>query len=302
MRAPFSKQITRKQAVMGKLLEDNAMVRVLRGASSNDMVYDPNIDAQSHSHNLGAVRRFGDVMGRIDIHRSGTRSAAQGVFPSNWRPTAPPNDGSTRPSSASSGVAFNKQITRKQDVNGKLLENLAMTRFLFGVTGNGPEYYEKAYDSMTKPLHTSNRPRVGHGQHRFRQQSGRVPLARSGTRAAANGIFPSHWEPGMGYSETIPKATKVADFARQPGRVELHVSGMRGAPPKASLAADYVGPPRPQSAMSVLRGEAEAGSMKRRPSTADNSRPVPEPLKKRVEVHAFDKQMTREQWASRPLR
>ena len=85
-----------------------------------------------------------------------------------------------------------------------------MTRFLFGVTGNGPEYYEKAYDSMTKPLHTSNRPRVGHGQHRFRQQSGRVPLARSGTRAAANGIFPSHWEPGMGYSETIPKATKVA--------------------------------------------------------------------------------------------
>ena len=115
MRAPFAKQITRKQAVMGKMLEDNAMVRVLRGASSNDIVYDPNIDAQSHSHNLGAVRRFGDVVGRIDIHRSGTRLAAQGVFPSNWRPTAPPNDGVTRPSSASSGVAFDKQITRKQE-------------------------------------------------------------------------------------------------------------------------------------------------------------------------------------------
>ena len=85
-----------------------------------------------------------------------------------------------------------------------------MTRFLFGASGDGPEYYEKAYDSMTKPLHTSHRPRVGHGQHRFRQQSGRVPLARSGMRAAANGILPSHWEPGMGYSDTMPKATKVA--------------------------------------------------------------------------------------------
>ena len=81
------------------------------------------------------------------------------------------------------------------------------------------------------------------------------------------------------------------------------MSGMRGAPPKASLGADYMGPPpRPQSAMSILRGDVEAGSMKRRPSTADNSRPIPERLKNRVEVHAFDKQMTRERWASRPMR
>ena len=54
--------------------------------------------------------------------------------------------------------------------------------------------------------------------------------------------------------------------------------------------------------MSILRGDVEAGSMKRRPSTADNSRPIPERLKNRVEVHAFDKQMTRERWASRPMR
>ena len=100
MQPPFAKQITRNQAMVGKLLEDQAMVRVLRGASSNDIAYAPNFESQSHSHNLGAVRRFGDIVGRIELHRSGTRSAAQGTFPSNWRPTAPPNDSITRPSSA----------------------------------------------------------------------------------------------------------------------------------------------------------------------------------------------------------
>ena len=279
------------------------MCRVLKGASSNDIVYYPKYDSQSHAHNLGHVRRFGDIAGRLELHRSGTRAAAQGVFPSHWRPTAPPADAITRPSSASSGVAFQKQITRKQDVNGKLLENLAMTRFLFGATGSGPEYYEKAYDTIMRPLATSDRTRVGVGQHKFRAQAGRLPLNRSGTRAAAQGVFPSHWEPGMGYSETIPKASHVSDFSKQPGRVELHLSGMRGAPPKASLAADFVGPTRPQSAISMLRGEdAAAKPAKSRPMTADTHRPIPEGPKKHVEVSSFAKQLTREQWANRPLR
>jgi len=299
--SPFAKQITRRQAVMGKLLEDNIMCRVLRGASSNDITYDPKFDCQSHAQEIGRVRRFGDIVGRIELSKSGTRSAASGSYPSNWRPTAPPSDEMTRPSSASSGVAFQRQITRKQDVNGKLLENLAMTRFLFGVEGNGPEYYEKAYDSMHQPLSVSHRPRVGNGQHRFTRQSGRLPLNRSGTRAAANGVFPSHWEPGMGYSDSIPKASKVSDFSRQSGRVDLHLSGMRGAPPKASLAADYAGPARPQSAMQMLRGGGDA-KPSRRPATADASRPIPEGPKKKIEVHSFAKQMTREQWCSRPLR
>ena len=107
----------------------------------------------------------------------------------------------------------------------------------------------------------------------------------------------------MGYSETIPKAKNVSDFGKAGGRLELHLSGMRGAPPKASLAADFVGPERPQSAMALLRGEGE-GKPKRRPATAaaQMHRPIPERPKKHIEVHSFAKQLTREQWASRPIR
>jgi len=308
LQPPFAKQITRTQAINGKLLEDNTMVRVLRGASSNDIVYEPQARAQSHSRDLGAVRRFGDVIGRIEMSKAGTRSAAQGSFPSNWRPTAPPKDTITRPSSASSGVAFQRQITRKQDVNGKLLENIAMTRFLFGGAGNGPEYYDKAFDSMLQPLHVSHRPRVGSGQQAFSKQVGRLSLARCGTRAAADGTFPSHWEPGMGYSETIPRARKVSDFGRMGGRVELHLSGMRGAPPKAALAADYQGPKRPQSAMAILRsgggGEPAAAKPRRPQSALDRAsiRPTPEGAKKHIQSHSFAKQLTREQWTNRALR
>ena len=226
---------------------------MLRGTSSNDIVYDPKFSAQSHAHNLGAVRRFGDLVGRLPLDKAGTRAAAQGTFPSHWRPSAPPNDSITRPGSASCGVAFQRQITRKQDVNGKLLENIAMTRFLFGTSGTGPENYDGAWDSMMKPLKVSHLKKIGPGQHLFGKQTGRLPLNRVGTRAAADGVFPSHWEPGMGYSETMNNEGKsVANFSKQPGRIELHLSGMRGAPPKASLAADYQGPEtsaRPQSAM-----------------------------------------------------
>jgi len=264
MQPPFAKQITRTQAINGKLLEDNTMVRVLRGASSNDVIYDPKFAAQSHSRDLGAVRRFGDIIGRVSEGKVGTRAAAQGSFPSNWRPTAPPNDTMTRPASASSGVAFQRQITRKQDVNGKLLENIAMTRFLFGSAGKGPEYYERAFDSLMNPLHISNRPRVGNGQQVFSKQVGRMPLNRTGTRSAADGTFPSHWEPGMGYSETIPKPKQVSNFSKQGGRTELHL-------------------PRPRIA-------------------PEAARPIAEGPKKHVEAHSFNKQLTREQWTSRPLR
>lgn len=304
MQPPFMKQITRTQAINGKLLEDNTMVRVLRGASSNDIIYDPKFAAQSHSRDLGAVRRFGDIIGRVSEEKVGTRAAAQGTFPSHWRPTAPPNDGMTRPASASSGVAFQRQITRKQDVNGKLLENIAMTRFLFGSEGQGPEYYERAHDSLMVPLHVSHRPRVGSGQQVFSKQMGRLPLNRTGTRSAADGTFPSHWEPGMGYSETIPKARQVNNFQKQPGRVELHLSGMRGAPPNKALAADFQGPARPQSAMAVLRGDTgnQPGGAPRRRVAPEAARPIPEGPRKKVEVHSFNKQLTREQWANRPLR
>ena len=303
---PFMKQISRVQAINGKLLEDNTMVRVLRGTSSNDIVYEPNYRAQSHSRDLGAVRRFGDIVGRLETSKVGTRAAAQGSFPSHWRPLAPPKDDMTRPASASSGVRFERQITRKQDVNGKLLENITMTRMLFADQQGGPEYYEKAHGSLMQPLATSHVKRIGVGQHKFMRQMGRLPLHRTGTRSAAQGVYPSHWEPGMGYSESIPRANNVANFGRDLGRVELHLSGMRGAPPKAALAADYQGDTsskRPQSATAILQQGGDGSGMKRRPqSAAATIRPIPEGPKKHIECHSFSKQLTRDQWTSRPVR
>ena len=280
------------------------MCRVLKGASSNDVVYEPNIDSQSHAHNLGAVRRFADIIGRVPQHKVGTRAAAQGTFPSHWRPSGPPKDSLTRPASASAGVVFQKQITRKQDVNGKLLENIEMVRALFGSSGSGPEVYDKAYGTMMMPLQTSDQKKIGLGQHKFTKQTGRLPLNRVGTRAATNGVYPSHWEPGMVSGSTLQSAN-VTSFAKQPGRIELHLSGMRGAPPKASLAADFVGPTsstRPQSAAAILSGGGDTGSTLKRPQRADPGRPIPEGPKKHIMTGSFAKQLTREQWASRPMR
>ena len=50
-----------------------------------------------------------------------------------------------------------------------------------------------------KPLPVSHLKRIGQGQHNFRKQAGRLPIGRSGTRAAADGMRPSFWEPGMAY-------------------------------------------------------------------------------------------------------
>ena len=123
LRSPFAKQTNRTQAIMGKLLEDNTMVRVLKSAdgSATDIVYYPKFEAQAHSRNLGAARAFGSQVGRNA--KVGTRAAAAGTRPSHWYPTSPPKDEVTRPCSAGC-IPFAKQITRKQDVNGKLLENI----------------------------------------------------------------------------------------------------------------------------------------------------------------------------------
>lgn len=131
---PFQKQISRTQAIVGKLLEDNTLGRVLRsGAEASVDVYDKKFDFLSHNmNNLGHVRPFGNVIGRTDFSKSGTRAAAAGTKPSNWMPLPPPNDSLVRPRSASSGPTFARQISRRQDVYGKLLEDNSMTRFLLG--------------------------------------------------------------------------------------------------------------------------------------------------------------------------
>ena len=328
-REPFQKQITRTQAINSKLLEDLAMTRFLLGANSsdsgvnrgtNDLVYEPNEKAQSHSKNFGHVRLFGSQVGRLELNRVGTRAAADGVFPSNWYPSKAPNDSMTRPGSASCGIKFEKQITRRQDVNGKLLENLAMTRFLFGAgMQQGPEHYDGAYDTMMKPGPQSHLKKIGLGQQHFRKQTGRLPLNRVGTRAAANGVFPSHWEPGAGWTPTfVNTGKKQLGFDRQVGRVELHLSGMRGAPARADLAADFNpsgggGAERPQSAMAQLRAAEKndgfGGKKKGRSRSAAslNVRPekqiiYPASMKKNIQVANFNKQLTREQWTKQVIR
>ena len=318
-REPFQKQITRKEAVVGKLLEDIQMNRMLRGTHASgaaDIIYDPNFESQSSSRDLGAVRTFGSQVGRLDMHRAGTRAAADGTFPNHWFPTKPPNDEFTRPASASSGIKFEKQITRKQDVNGKLLEDIPMTRFLFGANMvQGPEHYDNAYDSMMRPLPTSDKKRIGHGQHSFRKQAGRIPLNRQGTRAAADGIFPSHWEPGAGYTPSfVNKGRAQGAFDRQVGRIDLHLTGMRGAPAKPTLAADFNGGgsagSRPQSAMAALRGSQSNEGFGRKSHRSSGaslpSRPqsamLPASMNKHTPIANFNKQLTREQWASRPIR
>jgi len=302
---PFQKQITRNQALIGKLLEDNTLVRVLRGADTSVDVYDTNYDFQSHNqNNMGHVRQFQNVVGRIDFAKAGSRAAAAGTKPSNWFPAAPPKDHLTRPASASSGVAFQRQITRRQDVNGKLLEDNSMTRFLFGQMGNGPEYYEKAMDSLMKPLAVSHRPRVGPGQHNFVKQVGRLPPSRAGSRSAAEGSQPSYWEPGMSYTVEGKNAGKAPSFDRNIGRVDLHLSGMRGAPPGPSLAADYAGgSTRPQSAIAMLRSAADnvpSSFGTKRQAPVD--RPIAERVRKHVYTLAWDKSSTRDQWTAQSLR
>ena len=69
-REPFQKQITRKQAVNGKLLEDIQMNRMLTGnnmSNASDIMYDPNFEACSNARDLGHVRTFGSQVGRLQL-------------------------------------------------------------------------------------------------------------------------------------------------------------------------------------------------------------------------------------------
>lgn len=274
---PFYKQTNRSQAVHGDLLKDVPMTRVLKPSAASqqlDKLYEPNYAASSTSKRLAYSSAFADVLGRVPIHKQGTRTAADGNAPSTWRPTSPSNLDLTRKATPSPGVAFGRQITRAQDVNGKLLEDIAMTRVLFASGFSSvPEYYEKAHDSMHRPLPTSNRTRVGRGAHSFPRQVGRVALHRTGNRSAAEGSFPSTWEPGAGFHLQMNNAGKSYSFAHGPGRIDLHLSGMRGAPPKPEVG-----------------GSSGGGYSSSMGGTFDKSRSF-----------SFDKQMSREVWTSLPM-
>ena len=44
---------------------------------------------------------------------------------------------------------------------------------------------------------------MGQGFHTMKLSPGRIPLNRQGTRAAADGVYPSYFEPGRGYTDSM---------------------------------------------------------------------------------------------------
>jgi len=303
---PFQKQITRAQGVQGKLLEDVQVTRVIKGAKGSpeleqDARWFPDHRKLAHHLNFGVVHDFTLQIGRGggESRRPASRAVPEGPA-SYWRAEKPPNEKLVRPASASPGVQFGQQITREQDVNGKLLEDNAMCRFLFGTTNAGPEYYEAAHDSMARPLHASHRKRLGVGNHRFRSQVGRLPLSRNGARASAESSHPSYWEPGCGYVETMGvRLEKQPNFERQLGRVPLHLAGMRGAPGRPDLES---GGNRPMSAMATLRKPSGNPFMGKTPQHVQGKMPRGNLPVRHVQTPSMDKQLSRDAWISKPLR
>jgi len=305
-RQPFDKQTTRSSAVHGKLLDDLQMTRVLLGQNMlNDVAYQVNEKALSSYKNLGGCRDFSQQRGRVPMSKQGTRIAAEGTYESHWSAKAPPNIDLTRTGRPSTGIPFSKQITRLQDINGKLLEDIAMTRVLFAAGSNpGPEYYQRSMDSMDTPIYTSSRKRVGIGTRSFGSMIGRVPMHKSGSRASAAGSAPSNWEPGAGYSPVMHRGSGSLSFEKQAGRVPLHLSGLRGAPPNPDFS-NFSGARRPQTAMALIRAEVAAGGAapKKKPVQVIHRPPHAGNLPKRhVPTSNFDKSLSREQWTSQVMR
>eukprot|EP00962_Isochrysis_galbana_P024105 scaffold7372_cov123-Isochrysis_galbana.AAC.3 len=302
-RQPFDKQTTRSTAVHGKLLEDLQMTRVLLGQNMlNDVAYVVSDKALSSNKNFGWCQEFSQQRGRVPINKQGTRSAAEGTYESHWVAQAPPNINLTRPGRPSTGVPFSKQITRLQDVNGKLLEDIAMTRTLFAAGASGPEYYARAHDSMEHPVYTSSRQRVGIGIRSFASMSGRLPMHKSGSRASAGGSATSHWEPGAGFTQVMHNRGGALGFDKQSGRVSLHLSGLRGAPPNPDFF-NFSGATRPQTAMALIRGQAADAPKKQSRAHVIHEAPHAGNLPKRhVAVANFDKGLSREQWTTQVMR
>ena len=96
---------------------------------------------------------------------------------------------------------------------------------------------------------------------------------------------------------------QMVSFDRQIGRVPLHLSGLRGAPNKPSMD----GSARPQSALAVLTSSSGVGVL---PSRFGKAQRVAPPVSyrnkempaKHISCRAWDKQLTREQWTTLPMR
>jgi len=81
---PFSKQLTRKEAVVGKLLSDVAMTRMLTGADwsqgGDNLTSEPEIDTflkppPTRKRAFVGQHKFNKQIGRVDYHAAGLRGA-----------------------------------------------------------------------------------------------------------------------------------------------------------------------------------------------------------------------------------
>jgi hypothetical protein len=235
----FEKQITRKEAVYGKLLSDVAMTKMLLGA------------------NWG----------------QGGREGYDGATDTMTKPLI------TRPRSASVGVPFAKQITRKEAVVGKLLTDVAMTRMLLGAdwSQGGGDAADPDLDTFLKPPIT--RKRANLGQHSFNKQMGRVDYHLAGLRAAPA-------KPGLG-ERGPPRSALMEETVADP-------RGSRGAS----------APPSRTHSSSALRARSVGLSKfgRDRPDPFATLTDVPQRPQPHVRTADFARQLPRERWTQTPMR
>lgn len=197
----FEKQTTRNKAVYGKLLNDVAMTKMLMATDWNQ----------------------------------GGRDWYDGAADSMLKPLIT----SRRP--ASTGVKFEKQITRKQAVCGKLLTDVAMTRMLLGADwSQGGDSLASEPDSFLNPPPTRKRPNVG--QHRFNRQIGRVAYHVAGMRGAPA-------KPGLG--EKVVGGALLDAYAEEASSRASSAPGAGGAKGLTAFATLTDVPQRPRLHVSV---------------------------------------------------
>jgi len=195
----------------------------------------------------------------------------------------------TRPSSSNVGVPFGKQLSRKEAVVGKLLNDVAMTRMLTGTDwSQGGDHLaaEAEIDTFLKPPPT--RKRAFLGQHHFNKQIGRVEYHVAGLRGAPA-------KPNLGEKVTHHRSIRMQ--AQEDARAKRAMS----APPN-------------RHSVEASRSAAKAGSSLGRPTSAvkavgDNAvnpfatiTDIPQRPKAHVRVPTFEKQMPRERWTQQPMR
>lgn len=186
----WSTQITRKQAVVGKLLEDVSMNKVLNGVRGEheDRMFVPDDSVKAGSQPKRAPD-FSRTLGR-ETRLSGSRLAASP--PSCIEFIAPEAvakaERLTRPSSPQP-IRLGKQVSRSKATNGFLLLDGSMRKLAIGSKGGDPGPYQDVTSVLTQSV-TRQRLR----QVDMSRSLGRDG-AKSGSRMSAMGTNEGHWRP-----------------------------------------------------------------------------------------------------------